>query len=47
MEASDAQSLVKTAGLAIVLWIAPAVLGAVTVWLELPPLVVVVHSGGR
>jgi len=28
---------------AAALWLAPAILGAITVWLELPPLVVVVH----
>ena len=31
------------ASAAAALWLAPAILGAVTVWLELPPLVVVAH----
>ena len=35
--------VLRAATLATVLWIAPAVLGAITVWLELPPLVVVAH----
>ena len=35
--------VLRAATLAAVLWVAPAVLGAVTVWLELPPLVVVIH----
>jgi heme A synthase len=35
--------VLRAATLAAALWIAPAVLGAITVWLELPPLVVVVH----
>src|SRR5688500_13097604 len=33
----------RAATLAAALWLAPAVLGAITVWLELPPIVVVVH----
>src|SRR5688500_5211523 len=40
---SDARSLLRISVLATVLWIAPAILGAVTVWFALPPLVVVVH----
>ncbi len=35
--------VLRAASLAAGLWLAPAILGAVTVWLELPPLVVVVH----
>jgi heme A synthase len=35
--------VVRSASLAAGLWLAPAILGAVTVWLELPPLVIVVH----
>jgi heme A synthase len=35
--------VLRIASAAAALWLAPAVLGAVTVWLELPPLVVVVH----
>src|SRR5688500_11566903 len=35
--------VLRAAALAAGLWLAPAILGAVTVWLELPPLVVVVH----
>ncbi len=35
--------VLRAASLAAALWLAPAILGAVTVWLELPPLVVVVH----
>jgi heme A synthase len=35
--------VLRAASLALGLWFAPAILGAVTVWLELPPLVVVVH----
>ena len=35
--------VLRAATLSAALWIAPAVLGAITVWLELPPLVVVVH----
>ena len=35
--------VLRAASLAAGLWLAPAVLGAITVWLELPPLVVVVH----
>lgn len=33
----------RSASLAAGLWLAPAILGAITVWLELPPLVVVIH----
>jgi heme A synthase len=35
--------VLRIASVAAALWLAPAVLGAVTVWLALPPLVVVVH----
>lgn len=35
--------VLRAASLAALLWFAPAILGAITVWLELPPLVVVVH----
>jgi heme A synthase len=35
--------VLRSASLAAGLWLAPAILGAITVWLELPPLVVVVH----
>ena len=35
--------VLRAASLAAGLWLAPAILGAITVWLELPPLVVVVH----
>jgi heme A synthase len=35
--------VLRSASLAAALWLAPAVLGAITVWLELPPFVVVVH----
>jgi heme A synthase len=35
--------VLRIATVAAGLWLAPAILGAVTVWLELPPLVVVVH----
>jgi heme A synthase len=35
--------VLRMAAVAAFLWIAPAILGAITVWLELPPLVVVVH----
>jgi heme A synthase len=35
--------VLRGASLAAGLWLAPAILGAITVWLELPPLVVVVH----
>jgi heme A synthase len=35
--------VLRIASAAAALWLAPAILGAVTVWLELPPLVVVVH----
>jgi len=35
--------VLRAAALSAGLWLAPAILGAVTVWLELPPLVVVVH----
>lgn len=35
--------VLRAATLGALLWIAPAVLGAITVWLQLPPLVVVVH----
>jgi heme A synthase len=35
--------VLRAASLAAALWLAPAMLGAITVWLELPPLVVVVH----
>jgi heme A synthase len=35
--------VLRMAAVAALLWIAPAILGAITVWLELPPLVVVVH----
>ena len=35
--------VLRAASLAAGLWLAPAILGAVTVWLALPPLVVVVH----
>jgi heme A synthase len=35
--------LLRIASVAAALWLAPAILGAVTVWLSLPPLVVVVH----
>ena len=35
--------VLRVASAAAVLWLAPAILGAITVWLELPPLVVVVH----
>ena len=35
--------VLRAAGLAVGLWVVPAILGAVTVWLELPPLVVVAH----
>ena len=35
--------VLRVATAAAVLWLAPAILGAITVWLELPPLVVVVH----
>jgi heme A synthase len=35
--------VMRVAVAAAVLWLAPAILGAITVWLELPPLVVVVH----
>jgi heme A synthase len=35
--------VLRMAASAALLWIAPAILGAITVWLELPPLVVVVH----
>jgi heme A synthase len=35
--------VLRAASLAAGLWVAPAILGAVTVWLALPPLVVVVH----
>src|SRR5918999_1887113 len=34
--------VLRMATIAAFLWIAPAILGAITVWLELPPLVVVV-----
>jgi heme A synthase len=37
------RGVLRAASLAAGLWLAPAILGAVTVWLELPPLVVVVH----
>ena len=37
--------VLRAASLAAALWLAPAILGAITVWLELPPLVVVVHLG--
>ena len=35
--------VLRSASLAGGLWLAPAILGAITVWLELPPVVVVVH----
>lgn len=35
--------VLRIASVAAALWLAPAILGAVTVWLALPPLVVVVH----
>ena len=35
--------VLRAASLAAGLWLAPAILGAITVWLELPPLVVVIH----
>lgn len=35
--------VLRAASLAAGLWLAPAILGAITVWLELPPLVVVAH----
>jgi heme A synthase len=35
--------VLRAASLAAALWLAPAILGAITVWLELPPLVVVIH----
>jgi heme A synthase len=35
--------VLRSASLAAGLWLAPAILGAITVWLDLPPLVVVVH----
>jgi heme A synthase len=35
--------VLSMAAVAALLWIAPAILGAITVWLELPPLIVVVH----
>lgn len=37
------RGVLRAASLAAGLWLAPAILGAITVWLELPPLVVVVH----
>jgi heme A synthase len=36
--------VLRMAAIAALLWIAPAILGGITVWLELPPLVVVAHS---
>jgi heme A synthase len=35
--------VLRAASMAAALWLAPAILGAVTVWLQLSPLVVVVH----
>ena len=35
--------VLRMATVAAALWLAPAILGAVTVWLDLPPLVVVAH----
>lgn len=35
--------VLRIATVAAALWIVPAILGAITVWLELPPLVVVAH----
>ncbi|HEX6966719.1 MAG TPA: COX15/CtaA family protein [Gemmatimonadaceae bacterium] len=35
--------VLRAAGLAMGLWFVPAIFGAITVWLELPPLVIVVH----
>jgi len=37
------RGVLHTVELAAALWFAPAILGAITVWLELPPLVIVVH----
>jgi heme A synthase len=37
------RGVLRAATLAAVLWLAPAILGAITVWLELPPIVVVAH----
>ena len=35
--------VLRAASMSAALWLAPAILGGLTVWLELPPLVVVVH----
>jgi heme A synthase len=37
--------VLRIAAVAAGLWLAPAILGAITVWLDLPPLVVVAHLG--
>ncbi|HEX5437698.1 MAG TPA: COX15/CtaA family protein [Gemmatimonadaceae bacterium] len=37
------RGVLRPASWAAVLWFAPAILGAITVWLELPPLIIVVH----
>src|SRR5918996_378639 len=38
VDAARVASVKRIAGYATLLWIAPAILGAITVWLELPPI---------